>query len=217
MKTITVKGVGTASARPDFVVLSLSLETVDQTYETAMNKAAEKIGELNSSLAKVGFEKESVKTIDFDVRTDYESEKDRNGNYRRVFNGYVVKHRLKVSFDFDTKVLAQVLNAISSCVARPELSVCFTVKDPSAINEALLVSATENAKKKAVILCGAMDSKLGEIVSIDYNWGELDIYSRTRYEVEDDCKCLMAAPMSIDVEPDDIDTSDSVTFVWEIL
>ena len=81
MKTITVKGVGKVSAKPDFVVLSLSLETIDQSYESAINKAAEKIEELNQKLATVGFEKEAVKTTNFNICTDYKSKKDRNGDY----------------------------------------------------------------------------------------------------------------------------------------
>ena len=51
----------------------------------------------------------------------------------------------------------------------------------------------------------------------DYHWGELHLYSPTRYEME--AACLMkisAAPTAKDIEPDDIDVSDSVTFVWEI-
>lgn len=52
---------------------------------------------------------------------------------------------------------------------------------------------------------------------IDYNWGELHLYSPTRYEMEADCLMkISAAPTTMDIEPDDIDVSDSVTFVWEI-
>ena len=105
MKTITVKGVGNVSVKPDYVVLSMSLETRNHDYETAMREAASRIDHINENLSTIGFEKESVKTTDFNVRTDYESKKDRNGNYYRVFNGYVINHRLKVSFDFDTNVL----------------------------------------------------------------------------------------------------------------
>ena len=217
MKTITVKGVGNALVKPDHIVLWLSLDSIAKEYEAAMNFASMKISELNKCLEEIGFEKESVKTTDFNVRTDYDSKKDCNGNYYRVFNGYVVRHRLKVSFDFDTKVLAQTLGAIAGCVAEPELSINFTVKDSSSINEELLRSATQNAKKKAEILCTASGVTLGELVNIDYNWGELNIYSRTRYEMADECmKACCEAPTSIDIEPDDIDVNDTVTFVWQI-
>lgn len=216
MKTITVKGVGNVSVKPDYIVLSLYLKSIDKDYEKSMELAATKIAQLNKSLENIGFEKDAVKTIDFNVDTDYESKKDRYGNYYRVFNGYRVSHRLKVSFEFDTKILAKTLSAIAGCVADPELSVNFTVKDSSAVNEALLKSAAENAKKKAEILCLASGASLGDLVNIDYNWGELNIYSNTRYCMEKECMAEMCAPSSIDIEPDDIDLNDSVTFVWEI-
>ena len=217
MRTITVKGVGSVSVKPDFVVLSILLETKNQNYEKAMNEAAVKIDEISERLLMVGFEKDSLKTVDFNVRTDYDNKRDKAGNYHRVFNGYLVNHRLKLSFDFDVKALSNALSAIASCTADPELSVDFTVKEPSAVNEALLKNATENARKKAEILCAASNSKLGELVTIDYNWGELNVYSKTNYSVDFDC---IAAPSGairdIDIDPDDIDATDTVTFVWQI-
>lgn len=216
MKTITVKGIGSVLVKPDFIVLSLSLESTDKDYETAMQLAASKITELNKSLELIGFEKESVKTTDFNVRTEYENRKYFKGDYHRVFVGYTVRHRLKISFDFDTKMLAKALGAIASCVAEPELSVGFTVKDSSAVNEELLRSAAQNAKKKAEVLCTASGAILVDLVTIDYNWGEINVYSRTRYEMDEDCLLSPSALCNIDIEPDDIDVNDTVTFVWQI-
>ena len=42
-RTITVKGIGKVSAAPDFVVLSMGLESQDMDYEKAMNIASENI------------------------------------------------------------------------------------------------------------------------------------------------------------------------------
>lgn len=216
MKTITVKGIGKVSAKPDFVVLSMELESQNKNYESAMNLAAESIDHLNGALESVGFEKEAVKTTHFNVRTDYDNVRRKDGGYERVFNGYVVSHSLKVSFDFDSSRLTKALSAVGSCLAHPQLSILFTVKDATAINEEMLRTATQNAHRKAEILCEASGKKLGDLISIDYNWGELDIVSRTSYDIADDC---LAAPMvakSMSIEPDDIDLSDTVTFVWEI-
>lgn len=216
MKTITVRGSGRASAKPDCVVLTLSLESRHPDYGQTMQGAADKIAELNKSLALVGFSKESLKTVDFDVRTEYVSKKDKDGTYRRIFKGYLVSHRLKVTFDFDTVTLTRVLGAVATCVADPELSVAFTVKDPTQISEELLVSAAENARTKAEVLCRASGVKLGELVNISYSWGELDVYSHTRYELDDKCKCLPDGAPDIEIDPDDIRVSDTVNFVWQI-
>jgi len=218
-RTITVKGIGKVSAHPDYVILTMKLEAKDKEYDKAMGIAAKQAEQLNTSLASIGFEKESVKTTNFDVDTDYDSYQDKQGNYQRVFRGFVCRHQLKLAFDFDMKRLSQALAAIAACLTHPELSIAFTVKDPVAVNDALLREATMNARKKAELLCEASGVTLGQLITIDYNWGELNIYSDTRYGLAEDCirKAPMSYARSIDIEPDDIDVRDTATFVWEII
>lgn len=67
--------------------------------------------------------------------------------------------------------LSLALSAIAGCLSHPQLSVAFTVKDATAINEAMLRSAAANAKKKAEILCEASGVTMGDLIAIDYNWG----------------------------------------------
>ncbi|MGN1166918.1 MAG: SIMPL domain-containing protein [Lachnospiraceae bacterium] len=215
-RTITVKGIGNIAISPDYVVISMSLQSKDKDYETSMELAAQKIEYLNTSLESIGFDKKSVKTTGFDVFTAYDSVRDREGNYRRVFEGYTCNHNLKVEFDFDTKRMAKTLSAISKCLAEPEISISFTVKDSAAVNEMLLKSAAVNAKQKAQILCEASGVKLGELLSIDYNWEELNIYSNTDYQLEDKCLAAPAALSNIEIEPEDIKVNDTATFVWGI-
>ena len=69
-RTITVKGIGNVSAAPDYVVISMSLEAQSMNYDETLEFAAKKIEYLNTSLKEIGFEKKSVKTTNFNVRTD---------------------------------------------------------------------------------------------------------------------------------------------------
>lgn len=209
-KTITVTGIGQIEAKPDLVVLSIEMETCDVQYETAMNAAKHRIQHATETLTKLGFDKEDLKTVDFDVATQYDNEKDENGNYHRRFNGYKVSHDLKLAFDFDKDKLSTVLSVISRCLSKMEFSIRFTVKDKTAVNEAVLRSASINAKRKAEILCEASGVQLGELLSVNYSWREINIYSDTRY------KLPVGAFAEYSIEPDDIEASDTVTFVWEI-
>ena len=85
------------------------------------------------------------------------------------------------------------------------------------MNAALLESACVNAKQKAEILTRAAGVTLGTLLSIDYNWGELHLYSPTSCSVgSDDLLMTCSAPADMAIEPDDIDVSDSAVFVWEI-
>ncbi|NLV49175.1 MAG: SIMPL domain-containing protein [Clostridiales bacterium] len=215
-RTITVKGIGKVSLRPDYVVLSMALESRSMNYEEAMETAAESIELLNKALSGADFEKDAVKTTNFNVRTEYDDELHKDGSFKRVFKGYIVTHNLKAEFDFDSVRLSKTLSAVGSCPAHPQLNVAFTVKETAAVYEEVLRSAAENAGRKAEILCKASGVALKDLLSIDYNWGELNFYSGTRYNVAEDC---LAAPMkarSIEIEPDDINISETAAFVWEI-
>lgn len=214
-RTITVKGIGKVTAKPDQVVISMTLEALDKDYEKAMNRASDNLAQLSNLLCYIGFEKEDLKTTNFNVDTDYESERDSKGNYRQIFRGYLVTHDLKLSFDFDVQMLAKALTTVSKCISNPRLSIAFTVKDETAIKEEMLRSAAANARRKAEILCAGSGVQLGELLTINYNWGEINVYSRTQYDNTVQL-CMRKAPKSMDINPDDIEVSDTATFVWEI-
>jgi len=215
MRTITVKGIGNVQAPVDSVVITMSLTAKDKVYDKAMAAASRQLAALQKSMTSAGFGKDALKTSNFNVETDYENIKDANDNYKRVFSGYEVSQCLTLTFDFTSEALSKVLTAIGSCVAKPELSIRFTVKDATAVSDELLRQAAVNAKRKAAVLSEASGAKLGNLISIDYNWGQLDIFSHTDYVMENRCVGMPGmAPMEI--EPEDIDVSDTVTFVWEL-
>ena len=213
-RTITVKGVGNVSARPDLIIITMNLTTKDYTYEGAMHLAANTIESIRKSLIDVGYEKENLKTTDFSINTDYESYKDKDGNYRKKFVGYECRHDLKLEFDFDMECLNKTLSAISSSKANPKFEIKFSIKDKNAVSEELLKNAIENATKKASVLATASGLTLGKIQNIDYNWGEIMLYSRTRMQEPIDCCEYNLSHM--DIDPEDINVNDTVTVIWEI-
>lgn len=214
-RTITVKGTGRVSVSPDTVILSMELVSRHKLYEKAMEAAAQSIDMLQYSLICAGFEKNSLKTADFDVNADYDYEQNKNGVSRRVFKGYSVSHRLKLEFALESGCLTRALSAVNACPAHPELNIAFTVRDAEAVRDEMLAEAAANAKRNAETLCAASGCKLGSLLNIDYNRIELNIVSQTRYLMADEAMTCNSYP-NIDIEPDDIDLADSVTFVWEL-
>ncbi len=68
---------------------------------------------------------------------------------------------------------------------------------------------------KAEILAKASGVSLGDLISIEYNWGELHLYSQTSYALREN-QITIDSLSSPDIVPDDIAVSDTVSFVWEI-
>lgn len=214
-RLITVKGIGKLSVKPDLIIITMNVESHQHDYDKTMAQAAESIKILQQAIQSAGFAKEDLKTTSLNIRTHYEGYHDKNNNYKRRFAGYRCEQGLKLEFDFSTELMAKVLNAIAPARIEPQLEIQFSVKNKSAVNEALLIDAAENALQKAEILTSVSGVKLGELINIDYNWSELHLYSPTNYLMEKSCM-ETAGSYAPDIEPDDIDVSDTVTFVWEI-
>lgn len=214
-RTITVKGTGSVSLTPDLTEISMTLRTLDRDYDRAVAQSAALLDGLREALKSIGFEKDDLKTRSFNIGTQYESQRDSQGNYRSIFAGYACIHDLLLEFDFDPQRLSDAIRAIARCIAEPELNIRFSVRDRESASDALLRSAAENARHRAEVLASASGAALGQLVSIDYSWGELDIYSRTNYAM--DAKCMaMPESAAMDFNPDDIRLEDRVTFVWEL-
>lgn len=214
-RTITVKGTGKVSVAPDLIAVSLTIKSLDKDYEKSMKNASDKLAALEETLEEIGFEKNALKTSYYNVSAEYRNTYDKNGSSRSVFMGYASRQDLKLEFDFDTGTLSKVLSAVAGCISEPELEIRFSVKDKSAVSDALLENAAQNARKKAEVLTKAAGVKLGELLSISYNWAELDLYSDTNYGIE--ARCLCDAPnIAMDITPDNIEVGDSATFVWAI-
>jgi uncharacterized protein YggE len=140
---------------------------------------------------------------------------DKRGIWRQRFVGYSCSHRLSLEFALDVKRLAAVLGAIAECEAQPQFKISFTVKDPTAVSEQLLENAVTDATLKAKTLAKAASVKLRAIQRIDYNWGEIRLFSDTDMDIKA-CAAMPPTSASFDIEPDDIDVSDSVSVVWAI-
>ena len=82
----------------------------------------------------------------------------------------------------------------------------------------LLAKAVDDSKAKAEILTSAAGVKLGKVVNINYSWGEINIYSEpVNYDKAILCEeSAYNYESSLDIEPEDLDISDTVTVSWEI-
>ena len=220
MRTIRVTGKGQIRIRPDMTRITLSLEGICPEYGETLKKSSEETESLKDLLAGFGFERSDLKTLDFSVDAEYESCKEK-GTYKRRFVGYRFRHLMKVEFDSDNVRLGRILYALARCPARPEFRLGYTVRDPEAAKNELLGKAVADAGRKAAVLTRAAGVALKDIQSMDYSWGQISL------EVQPMNRMLMAdeglapavegnAGYDMDIEPDDIEVSDTVTVIWEI-
>ena len=213
MRTIRVTGKGNLKVRPDTTRLTITLNGVSPEYSEAINRSTAETEALRELLMKVGFKSTAMKTLSFDVDTEYESYRDEHDNYKQRFIGYKYTHTVKVDFPSDNQLLGKTLYALGKSSLAPEFRISYTVADQEAVKNELLGKAVEDAMKKAEVLAKAAGLSLGDIQSVDYSWGEIKMEVRP---MEDMPIPGCADACEMDIEPDDIEMSDTVTVVWEI-
>lgn len=218
MRTIRVTGRGRIAVRPDKTRISIVLKGRAREYAKALQQSSEDTELLKDLLSTLGFERSDLKTLSFDVDESYETYHEDN-TYKRRFKGYTFEHDLKVEFFSDNQRLGKILYALAHSPIHPEFSISYFVSDPDAAKNKLLGKAVEDARKKALVLSTAAQVKLKDIQSIDYSWQQIEfefspmnrmMSSSIREEV------LSEASYDLNIEPDDIEASDTVTIIWEI-
>lgn len=219
MRTIRVTGKGQIRVKPDMTRIMLSLEGQYPEYDETLRRSSQDTEKLRDLLSVFGFERSDLKTVTFSVDTEYESYKEK-GTYKQRFAGYKFNHLMKLEFDSDNARLGKVLYALANCDVKPEFRLSYTVKNPEAAKNELLGRAVTDAKEKASVLTNASGVTLKEVQSIDYSWGQIDFEVRPMNRMllmEDTCAAPSpGACYDLDIEPDDIDVSDTVTVIWEI-
>lgn len=218
-RTIRVTGKGKISVKPDTIRLRLSVEGIYPEYDETLRKSAEVVELLKDLVEQLGYERKELKTLYFNIDTEYESYQEKDKSRKRRFQGYKYVHRMKIEFPADNQKLGKMLYALAHCPVEPEFSIEYTVADPEASKNELLGKTVKDSMQKASVLAEASGVKLDKILTIDYSWGEIDFVSRPLQEMslrccaEDTCS---SASYDMDIEPDDIDITDTVTVVWNI-
>ena len=219
MRTIRVTGKGQIKVKPNMTRITITLEGLYPDYAETLRRSSEDTDSLKDVLAAFYFKRTDLKTLSFNVDTEYESYKD-HGTYKQRFVGYRFHHVMKVEFLSDNDRLGKILYALGNCELKPEFRISYTVKDPEAAKNELLGKAVKDAKEKAVVITAAAGVTLKDIQSIDYSWGEIEFEVSPMNRLMKACAPAPAACddacYDLDIEPDDIQAADTVTIVWEI-
>lgn len=219
-RTIRVTGKGKVSLKPDRIRLTITQTGLCAAYDTAVAESADRKQDMNALFAALGFEKSDLKTLSFNVDTQYESYQDKNHVWKQRLEGYRYTHRMKIVFPADHELLGKVLYAISHCPGAPEFSIEHTVSDPEEAKQQLLARAVIDSRRKAEVLTAAAGVSLGQLLSIDYSWQEIDFVS---HPMDGAFLCdgvpapTDAKSYRMDIEADDIDVEDTVTVVWNLV
>ena len=215
LRRIRVTGKGQLRIKPDMTRVAMTLTGVKKEYAEALELSSAQTGTVKEVLSAFGFAPEDVRTLRFHVNAEYEGYEEQ-GQWKQRFVGYKFEHALKIEFLSDNHRLGQVLYALGHAEVQPEIQISFTVRDREAAKNQLLDRAVADAREKAAVLAEVAGVALKAIRSIDYSLDEMDFEVRPMNAVLCRKEAAADGAYHIDMEPDDIEVSDTVTMVWEI-
>ena len=213
-KTITVTGRGAIHVVPDITRLTLSLESVHDTYEEAYNLAKNDNERIGKIMEQVGLDSKLPKTTRLDIDKKTIREYDKYNNYKGdKFIGFNLDHEIKIDLGMDNVLLNKIIKAIGENLKQAEINVGYTVRDIRPAQLKMLDRAVKDAKEKASIMAAACGCSLGLVKSINYSVQEVHVYSQARM-IHDSAEAKCCNEESLDITPDDLEVSDDVTVIW---
>ncbi|MBN2070160.1 MAG: SIMPL domain-containing protein [Candidatus Krumholzibacteriota bacterium] len=211
-RTIVVKGSGTVSQSPDVFGISFDVRGHEMDYTDSLKSLNRKVEEVRLAVEEAGVDRKALKTTSFRIKADTVYDK-KTEEYN--FNGYIATHKLKLEFPRDTEKSNRLLKAIAEKVSSADFDIYFTVSDPQALKDRLVEDAVKNARRKADLMTKAAGVKLGKILRINYSWSEVHFHSRMTENLC--CEAMVDIEAQPDFEPEDIEKTDNVEVVWEIV
>lgn len=97
-RTIRVTGKGKLSVKPDMIRLRINIEGMYEEYDETLRKSSDCVEILKDLIEKMGYERKELKTLYFNIDTEYENYQARDKSWKRRFKGYKYVHRMKLEF-----------------------------------------------------------------------------------------------------------------------
>lgn len=242
VRTINVTGEAKLKVSPDCIKIPMTFQDTLKTYDECLETCSNILNTLKSELKSINFDERNIKTVDFKISPKYEYSKGVIGGEKKILKGYTYYDELYITFKFEPKKVAKVLEIISNLKVKPVFTIQYTIFDYTKVKNELLKKAVETSKKNAEIIALGLGVTLGKAINVDYHWSENsaptkkflpkmknwffsndneddeeDIAiskSSNSYNNDNDLNSIMSL---LDATPEDIELKDTINVVWEIL
>lgn len=207
--TIIVSGTGTASSRPEMVVVYLSVITKGETASDAQRLNAEKAAAVVDALKVAGVTEAQMETTGYSLQPIYEWNEELK---RSVLVGYECKNSIKVSLE-ELGRGGEIADLAVSAGANEVSSISFTLK-PETIERLrleALAKAVKEAKSKVDVVAETAGVKLVGPTTIN-----IDTYIPT-YWMDKTYSASAPTPMPPTpiITPEELSVTMTVSMVYE--
>jgi uncharacterized protein YggE len=174
IRTITVNGMAEQKIVPDEAHVVVNLNATNLKLPVAKAAHDAKLKKLMAIVSDHNIDAKKVATQSSNVQPIYRYVTNpANGQNEQKFEGYRVQSSLDITVA-DTAVLGNLMEAIMQAgfekEGNPEwgqlISMYYTISNPNAVREQMLIAAIANAKLKATRMAAAADASLKRVFQI---------------------------------------------------
>ena len=171
-----VSGYGTVSGSPDIAVISMGVESVEDTAAAARANAAAAMAAVMAALAEANVAEEDIQTRYFSISPRYRNVQV-GGDWEYVLTGYAVSNQATVKIrDLDSAgAVIDAVTAAAGDLIRVN-GIDFGIEDAGELEDAARAAAIEDMARKAELMADASGVELGRLVylsEIDYPQAQL--------------------------------------------
>ena len=169
---ISVTGIGSAKVKPDEAVVSLGVETIGKTANTALSANSDAMNKVINALKRLGVKENETSTSSFSISPNYNDSQSSSASGR--LTGFTVSNSIQIE-SADINNMSKWIDTSIETGANTVNSIAFTLSDKkledTKIN--LIKKALDDARRKADTAASALGLKVVGIKSI--NLGEIGI------------------------------------------
>ena len=163
--TITVRGSGTISARPNTLVMIVGVSEQGNTVKLAQDKASAIVGAMVEKLKAAGIADADYRTLHYNVETVMDYEVKGNPNAAPKVTGFRVTNMLEITFR-DPARAPQVLDDLVAAGANTIYSSGYTFANLEELQKQAYDKAVKDAEERASRLASLSGLTLGKVVSV---------------------------------------------------
>ena len=172
VRTITIQGEGSVTAKPDTASVNAGVVTEAETAREALTANTDKMSKVFSAIKSAGIAEDDIRTSNFSVSPVYShSPRKPDGSQEEPkITGYRAFNNVSVIIRDLTKVGA-VLDELVTAGANNVNGVNFYIDDTQALTDKARTQAVEDALRRATLLTQAASANLGKVITISENGG----------------------------------------------
>ena len=162
--TLSVSGSATTKVKPDKVILTLGVETTNQTAEAALDTNSAAMNKVLNALLSVGVKQNETSTSAFSISPNYNYSQGRN-----IITGFTTTNSIQIESSHINDTAKWIDTAIAG--ANNVNNVAFTISDKKLeeTKNLLIKEAISNARSKADIAASTLGLKVVGVKSTSLN------------------------------------------------